>query len=158
MNGRASWPTSCPKTWSGSASSLSCSADFRLITTLDDLDVEDLVRILREPKNSLIGQYRKLMAYHHAVLEFTDEAVREVAMIAHERGTGARGLRAVIEAVLGPLMFDPQPWTTYFIDEEAVRGGEIATLGLFNLIAASEKPSPAAPLRHKLGRRLAGGS
>ena len=129
-----------------------------VITTLDDLDVEDLVRILREPKDSLIGQYHKLIAYHHTVLEFTDEAVREVAMIAHERGTGARGLRAVIEAVLEPVLFDPQPWTTYFIDEEAVRGGEIEKLGLFNLIAASEKPSPAAPLRHRLGRRSHGAS
>ena len=50
-----------------------------VIATLDDLGVEDLMRILQEPKNSLIGQYRKLLAYHRAELEFTDAALCEVA-------------------------------------------------------------------------------
>lgn len=128
-----------------------------VVATLDDLGVEDLVRILQEPKDSLIGQYRKLLAYHHAVLEFTDEAAREVARIAHGRGTGARGLRAVIEGVLEPVLLDPQPWTTYFIDEGAVRGGAIEKLHFFDLsVVAPVKPaSPAAPLRHRLGRRAA---
>ena len=82
------------------------------------------MRILQEPKNSLIGQYRKLLAYHDADLEFTDGAIREIARIAHERGTGARGLRAVVERVLEPVLFDPKPWTTYRITEATVRGGE----------------------------------
>ena len=81
-----------------------------VLAPLDDLGVEDLVRILQEPKNSLIGQYRKLLAYHQTELEFTDGAIHEVAVIAHERGTGARGLRAVVEAVLEPVLFDPEPW------------------------------------------------
>ena len=80
------------------------------------------MRILREPKNSLIGQYRKLLAYHQAELEFTDGALREIARIAHERGTGARGLRAVVEAVLEPVLFDPEPWVTYRVTEECGAG------------------------------------
>ncbi len=80
-----------------------------VIATLDDLGVDDLVRILGEPKNSLMAQYRKLLTYRQADLEFTDGALREVASIAHERGTGARGLRAVVERVLEPVLFDPQP-------------------------------------------------
>ena len=130
-----------------------------VIATLDDLGVEDLVRILREPKNSLIGQYRKLLAYHQADLEFTDGAMREIARIAHERGTGARGLRAVVEAVLEPVLFDPEPWVTYRVTEASVRGGPIERSDFFGLPAAPVKPaSPAAPLRHRLGRRSTGGS
>ena len=119
-----------------------------VIATLDDLGVEDLVRILQEPKNSLIGQYRKLLEYHHAELEFTDGAIREIARIAHERGTGARGLRAVVEAVLEPVLFDPRPWVTYRITEATVRGGE-REYDLFGLPGA-------APLRTRLARRARG--
>ena len=120
-----------------------------VIATLDDLGVEDLVRILQEPKNSLLGQYRKLLKYRHADLEFTEGAIREIARIAHERGTGARGLRAVVERILEPVLFDPKPWMTTRITEETVRGGE-PEYDLFSL------PS-TAPLRHRLARRPAAG-
>lgn len=92
-------------------------------------------------------QYRKLLAYHQAELEFTEGALREVARVAHERGTGARGLRAVVEAVLEPILFDPKPWTTYLVTEEAVRGGEVRVLDYGDL--------PAAPLRSRVIRRAA---
>jgi ATP-dependent Clp protease ATP-binding subunit ClpX len=130
-----------------------------VVATLDDPGVEDLVRILREPKNSLLAQYKKLLKYHHADLEFTDGAVRAVAGIAHERGTGARGLRAVVEAVLEPVLFDPRPWVTYRITEAAVRGGEpeMADLGLPGW-SAVEQANPALPLRHRLGRKSALGT
>jgi ATP-dependent Clp protease ATP-binding subunit ClpX len=130
-----------------------------IIATLDDLGVEDLARILQEPKNSLLDQYRKLLKYRHADLEMTDAAIREIARIAHERGTGARGLRAVVEAVLEPVLFDPQPSETYRVTEESVRGGPIEKLDFLGLTAAPvEPPSPtAAPLRHRMGRRTAGG-
>ena len=67
-----------------------------MIATLDALGVDDLVRILHEPKNSLIGQYRKLLKYRQADLRFTEGAIRAIAETAHERGTGARGLRAIV--------------------------------------------------------------
>ncbi len=118
-----------------------------VVTTLDDLGVEDLARILREPKDSLVSQYRKLLAFHHAGLEFTDGALREVARVAHERGTGARGLRAVVEAVLEPVLFDPKPWVTYRITEGAVRGGDVEVgFGMPGL----------APLRARVARRSEG--
>lgn len=115
-----------------------------VIATLDDLGVEHLVRILRVPRNSLIGQFTKLLRYHHADLEFTDGAIREIARIAYERGTGARGLRAIVERVVEGILFDPQPWTTYHVTEATVRGEEpeVYYLGL---------PS-RAPLRHRLRR------
>jgi ATP-dependent Clp protease ATP-binding subunit ClpX len=62
-----------------------------VIALLDALGVEDLVRILTEPKDSLVAQYRKLVRFHRADLVFTDGAVKEIAKIALERGTGARG-------------------------------------------------------------------
>ena len=128
-----------------------------VIATLDDLGVEDLVRILREPENSLIGQYRKLLAYHGADLEFTDGAVWEIAKVAHERGTGARGLRAVVEGVLEPVLFDPRAWVTYRISEATVRGGvpEFDFLGVPGWPPVKPE-SPAAPLRHRVARRAEG--
>ena len=125
-----------------------------VIATLDDLDVDDLVRILQEPKNSILGQYRKLLAYHQAELEFTDEALREIARIAFERGTGARGLRAVVEAVLEPVLFDPELWVTYRVTEAWVRGGPIERSDVFGMPAVPVGPAnPSAPLRHRMGRR-----
>ena len=63
-----------------------------VIAPLDALGVEDLARILQTPKNSLIQQFRKLVRFHGADLMFTDAAVKEIARIALERGTGARGI------------------------------------------------------------------
>jgi len=120
-----------------------------IIATLDDLGVEDLARILREPTNSLLAQYRKLLKYRHADLDLTDGAIREIAKMAHERGSGARGLRAVVEHVLEPVLFDPRPWTTIRITEATVRGGE-PEHDPFGLPGA-------APLRRRMERRSASG-
>jgi len=119
-----------------------------IIATLDDLGVEDLARILQEPKNSLLGQYRKLLKYRHADLELTDGAIREIARMAHERGAGARALRAVVERVLEPVLFDPRPWTTARITEATVRDGEVE----YDPFG----PPGAAPLRSRLARRARG--
>ncbi len=68
-----------------------------VIATLDDLSENELARILSDPVGALLRQYRKHLRLHHgADLEFTPEAIREVARQAHERGVGARGLRAVV--------------------------------------------------------------
>ena len=77
-----------------------------VITTLRSLGREQMVQILTEPKNSLVKQYRTLMEYDDVDLEFTPEALEAVAGRAVERGIGARGLRAVLEEVMTPLMYE----------------------------------------------------
>ena len=74
--------------------------------TLDLLDEEALIRILKEPKNAIIKQYKKLFELDEVELEFTDEAVELIAKQALERKTGARGLRAILEKSLMNVMFD----------------------------------------------------
>ena len=77
-----------------------------VIVSLSDLDKEALVRIITEPKNSLYRQYRKLFEMDGVELVFDPEALDAVAEKAIDRGTGARGLRAIMEEILGPLMFE----------------------------------------------------
>ena len=77
-----------------------------VITTLNPLDSEQLVKILTEPKNALIKQFQKLMEYDNVELEFQPEALKAIADQALERGIGARGLRAVVEATMNPLMYE----------------------------------------------------
>ncbi len=77
-----------------------------VIAPLDSLKREDLVRILTEPKNALVKQYQKLLAYDAVDLEFADGALEAVADKAIERNIGARGLRAVMEGLLTDIMFD----------------------------------------------------
>ena len=77
-----------------------------VIATLDELTEEDLVRILVEPKNALVKQYKKLFELDGVELEFTQEALREIAREAIRRRTGARGLRAILEDVMADIMFE----------------------------------------------------
>ncbi len=77
-----------------------------VIATLDELTEEDLVRILVEPKNALVKQYKKLFELDGVELEFTQEALREIAREAIRRKTGARGLRAILEDVMADIMFE----------------------------------------------------
>lgn len=76
-----------------------------VITALSGLDENALVRILTEPKNSIVNQYKKLFELDDVDLEFTDDALLAVAKIAKEQNTGARGLRGILENVLTDLMF-----------------------------------------------------
>ena len=76
------------------------------LVTLDSLDREALIRILKEPKNALVKQYQKLLAMDGVELIFDDDALERVADIALERKTGARGLRGVIEDVMTEIMFE----------------------------------------------------
>ena len=73
---------------------------------LDPLDEEALVRILKEPKNSLVKQYQALFDLDHVALEFREDALREIAKKTMERKTGARGLKSIIENLLRNLMFE----------------------------------------------------
>jgi ATP-dependent Clp protease ATP-binding subunit ClpX len=77
-----------------------------LIACVNKLDSEALVQILTEPRNALIKQYQKLFEIDGVELEFTDDAIGAIAEKAMERGTGARGLRAIIEEVLLNVMYD----------------------------------------------------
>ena len=77
-----------------------------LIASVNKLDNEALVQILTEPRNALIKQYQKLFELDGVELEFTDDAIGAIAEKAMERGTGARGLRAIIEEVLLNVMYD----------------------------------------------------
>ena len=95
-----------------------------VIAPLDALGVDDLARILQSTKGSLIQQYRKLVRFHGADLTFTDAAIKEIARIALERGTGARGLRSVVEEVLEEVLFDVEAGVRYIVTEKTVRGGE----------------------------------
>ncbi|MGZ4628714.1 MAG: ATP-dependent Clp protease ATP-binding subunit ClpX [Oryzihumus sp.] len=77
-----------------------------VITTVSPLDRDALVRILTEPRNALVKQYHRMFDIDNVELEFTDDAIEAVAEQALMRGTGARGLRAIMEEVLLPVMFD----------------------------------------------------
>ena len=77
-----------------------------VIVTLDDLDKNALVRILREPKNSIVKQYEKLFEMDGVALDFDDKALDAIAEQAITRNTGARGLRSIMENIMLPLMYD----------------------------------------------------
>ena len=76
-----------------------------ITVSLDLLDKDALIRILKEPKNSLVKQYEKLFELDGVGLEFSDDAIEAIADKALERKTGARGLRAIMESVMLDLMY-----------------------------------------------------
>ena len=77
-----------------------------VFAALEQLTVDDLVRILKEPRNALIKQYQALLSYDDVKLEFDEEALQEIANKAIERKTGARGLRSIIEETMMDVMFE----------------------------------------------------
>ncbi len=77
-----------------------------IIATLDDLDEKSLIKILKEPKNSLIKQYQRLFEFEEVELEFKDEAISEISRKAISKKTGARGLRSILENILLKTMFE----------------------------------------------------
>lgn len=95
-----------------------------IIVSLQSLDVDALVRILKEPKNALVKQYQKLFLMDNVELEFTDEALKQIAQEAIDRKTGARGLRAILEDMMRDIMFDIPTKTDIvkvIINEETVK-------------------------------------
>ncbi len=96
-----------------------------ILTYVDELGEEDLIRVLKEPKNALIRQYQKLFALDGVELEFEHNALLAVAKEAIERKTGARGLRNVLEIIMLDIMYDlpSRPdLKTVIITEEAIQG------------------------------------
>lgn len=77
-----------------------------IITTLDKLNSEDLVRVLTEPKNALVKQYKKLLSLDGVDLKFTDGALKAIANLAIQRNMGARGLRTIIENSIMDIMYE----------------------------------------------------
>lgn len=90
---------------------------------LAGLDEDSLVHVLTDPKDSLIKQYKKLFRYDNVKVEFTDAAVREIAKIAVKKGTGARGLRSVVEGFMQDIMYvlPEHGGESVVIDEKVVR-------------------------------------
>ncbi len=89
---------------------------FPIITYLDKLTKETLVRIMKEPKNSIINQFRELFKMDNVVLEFTDNAIEEIVEDTMNKGLGARGLRGTTEKVLEDYMFDIENNSTIKIE------------------------------------------
>ena len=98
-----------------------------VIATLNELTEEDLIRILEEPKNALVKQYKKLLELEGVELEFTEEALKEIAKEAIRRKTGARGLRAIMEKIMTDVMFEVphrKDIKKVIIDADAVKTGK----------------------------------
>ena len=79
---------------------------FSIVATLNELDVDALIKVLLEPRNALIKQYQKLFEFENVKLKFTESAIRVIAEKAIAQKTGARGLRSVLEEHMLDIMFD----------------------------------------------------
>ena len=98
-----------------------------VVATLMELDEDALIKVLTEPKNALVKQYRKLFSIDEVDLSVTDGALKEVARQAIERKTGARGLRAILETAMLDIMYDipsEENITEVVVNEEVIRSGE----------------------------------
>jgi ATP-dependent Clp protease ATP-binding subunit ClpX len=105
-----------------------------IIATLNDLDEKSLIKILKEPKNSLIKQYQRLFEFENVELEFNDDAILEIAKKAIFKKTGARGLRSILENILLKTMFelpDMENVMKVTVDRASVKGSSepIVTYG-----------------------------
>ncbi|MEY3205502.1 MAG: ATP-dependent Clp protease ATP-binding subunit ClpX [Planctomycetota bacterium] len=97
-----------------------------VISSLQPLDEQALVKVLKDPKNALVKQYQKMFGLENCQLEFTDEALVAIARRAMKKDTGARGLRSIMEDTMLDIMFDlpDHQGSTYVINERNVEGVE----------------------------------
>ncbi|WP_051420550.1 ATP-dependent protease ATP-binding subunit ClpX [Helicobacter pametensis] len=111
-----------------------------VVVTLEKISQEAMIRILSEPKNALIKQYQKLFDMDGAKLLFTHGALEEIASLALERKTGARGLRSILEGLLNPVMFDlpQQKEMGYVVGAKEVRDQAIFPCSLEDIKAVFE--------------------
>ena len=116
-----------------------------VIGVVDSLDRDALIRILIEPKNALVKQYQKFFELEDAELEFTEEALVAVAELALERGTGARGLRSILEEVLLGVMYELPSRTD--VHRVIIDADVVARKSEPQLIARSAKTRAARPKR-----------
>jgi ATP-dependent Clp protease ATP-binding subunit ClpX len=104
-----------------------------VISTLTELSLEDMVRVLTEPKNALLRQEQKKLAYMGVDLKFTDEAIMEIARKAKERPIGARGLRSVVEGFMTDIYFSmTSDVKELIVDEDVVKGTKKLLPSLLN--------------------------
>ena len=111
-----------------------------VLSTLRPLDEDALVRVLTEPRNALVKQYQKFFEMEESKIQFTEDALHEIARIAKQKDTGARGLRSVIEQSMFEIMFDlpeQERGKEYVVTAEVVRGKE-------SLFGSSNDDSAAA--------------
>ncbi len=94
---------------------------FPIITYLDSLTKETLVRIMKEPKNSIINQFVELFKMDGVKLSFTDEAIEKIVDDTVEKGLGARGLRGTTEKVLEDYMYDIDAQNEIVVEEDDIK-------------------------------------
>ncbi|MDE7131237.1 MAG: ATP-dependent Clp protease ATP-binding subunit ClpX [Lachnospiraceae bacterium] len=112
-----------------------------ITVTLEGLDQEALIRILREPKNALIKQYQKLFEFDEVKLSVEEEAIKEIARLAYERKTGARGLRSIMESVMMDVMYEipsDDNIAECVLTKEAVDGNEKPRITYRNRLLQAE--------------------
>ena len=100
---------------------------FSVVSTLNELDVKALMKVLSEPKNALTKQYQKLFEFENVKLKFTDGAIRAIAEKAIAQKTGARGLRSVLEEHMLDIMFDlpsREDIEEVVVNEEVIKNSE----------------------------------
>lgn len=113
-----------------------------VIVTLDELDEDSLIRIMKEPKNALVKQYQKLFKMDDVELEITDDAIVAIAKRAIERKTGARGLRSIFEKIMSDIMYEipsRDDVEKCIITKETVEKGERP-----RLVLQKKKEAPAS--------------
>ncbi|MDR2493551.1 MAG: ATP-dependent Clp protease ATP-binding subunit ClpX [Coriobacteriales bacterium] len=104
-----------------------------VISSVEELTEDDLIRVLTEPKNALVKQYTRMFSFENALLTFTDSALREIAREAVQHGTGARGLRSICERTLLETMYDlpsNNAIAEVVVTAESVRGEQQPTVVL----------------------------
>ena len=118
-----------------------------VITSLQSLTKEDMVRILTEPKNALVKQYQKLLAFDGVALRFEDKALEAIAQEALDRKVGARGLRSVMEGVMTDVMFE-------IPSDPSIQSVTITEQSITDHAAPSVDRDPSNPRQpvHKVGR------
>ena len=113
-----------------------------IVVSLHELDQEALVRILKEPKNAIIKQYQKMLKLDEVELEFEDDALVEVAKMAIERKTGARGLRSILESIMMEIMYEipsRDDIKKCIVTKETIRNHQLPTLVLVDAKKESAK-------------------
>ena len=123
-----------------------------VIVTLEELDEEALVRIMKEPKNALVKQYQKLFKYDGVDLTIQDEAIEAIAKKAVERKTGARGLRSIFETIMGDIMFEIPSKDTI---KECIITKDTVENGAAPKLVTDEKPEKKAPSEKQASEKSA---
>ena len=118
-----------------------------VVATLEELDIDALMQILTEPKNSLTKQYTKLFDMENVEVDFREDALRAVAKRAMERKTGARGLRSILESVLLDTMYELPSLDSVskVVIDESVILGESEPMLIYENVDKAQASAQGAP-------------